>query len=71
MEIYRVTLGEVRTPDGRRVSPQLVVGFTSHALREDYRERKRLHLEKAPENFRVATGLEYLARARAGPSGSF
>ena len=64
MEIYRVTLSEVRTLDGKMLSPQLAVGLMSHALRKDYRERKRLLLRKAPDNFRVATGIEYLAWSR-------
>ncbi len=61
MEIYRVTLRDVRTLEGKKLSPRLVVGLTSHALRKDYRERKRFRLEKAPDNFRVSTGIEYLA----------
>lgn len=64
MEIYRVTLREVRTLDGKKLSPRLVVGFPSHALGKDYRERKHLRLKKAPDNFRVSTGIEYLAWAR-------
>jgi hypothetical protein len=63
MEIYRVTLRHGRTPDGKKISPDLVVGFVSHALRKEYIERKRLHLQKAPENLRASTGIEYLARA--------
>jgi hypothetical protein len=64
MEIYRVTLREVRTLDGKMLSSQLAVGLMSHALRKDYRVRKRLVLTRAPDNFRVATGIEYLAWAR-------
>jgi hypothetical protein len=64
MEIYRITLREVKTLDGKMLSPRLTVGLMSHALRKDYRERKRLVLKKAPDNFRVATGIEYLAWAR-------
>jgi hypothetical protein len=62
MEIYKVTLRHGRTPDGKKISPDLVVGFASHALRRDYSERKRFHLQKAPDNLRVSTGIEYLAR---------
>jgi hypothetical protein len=64
MEIYRVTLRQVQTLGGKDLSPQVVVGLTSHALRKNYRERKRLRLERAPEYFRAATGIEFLARAR-------
>ena len=63
MEIYRVTIREAQTLDGKRISPDLVVGYASHALRKDHRERKRLILSKAPDNFREATGIEYLASA--------
>lgn len=63
MEIYRVTIRQVRTLDGKRISPGLVVGLMSHALRKDFRQRKRLHLKKAPDSFRAATGIEYLAWA--------
>jgi hypothetical protein len=64
MEIYRVTLRDVQTIDGKKLSPRLVVGLTSHALPKDYRERRRLRLERAPDNFRVSTGIEYLAWPR-------
>lgn len=64
MEIYSVTLREVRTLDGKVLSSQLAVGLVSHALREDYRARKHLLLKQAPDIFRVATGIEYLAWAR-------
>jgi len=63
MEIHRVTLRDLRTLDGQEISPQLVVGLMSHALPKDYRERQRISLKQAPENFRVATGIEYLAWA--------
>ena len=64
MEIYEVHVRDVRTAQGGFVSPQMVVGLLSHALRHDYRRRESLHLERAPDNFRAATGIEYLAWAR-------
>jgi hypothetical protein len=64
MEIYEVTLRDVRSLDGTKVSRQLVVGLLSHSLRKDHRERKRFSLKKAPDNFRSATGIEYLAWTR-------
>jgi len=63
MEIYRVTLRQVQTLDGKDLTPQVVVGLISHALRKNYRERKQLRLKKAPEYFRAATGIEFLAWA--------
>lgn len=63
MEIYRVTLRQVQTLDGRDLSREVVVGLASHALRSNYRERKQLRLKKAPEYFRAATGIEFLAWA--------
>jgi hypothetical protein len=63
MEIYRVTLTEVRALNGQPLSPRLVVGFISHALRDNYHERKCLRLRKAPSNFRESAGIEYLAWA--------
>jgi hypothetical protein len=63
MEIYKVTLLHGRTLDGKKISPDLVVGFASHSLRKDYSKRERLQLQKAPDNLRVSTGIEYLALA--------
>lgn len=70
MEIYRATVRDVRTPEGAKVSPKIVVGLLSHALRDDYRKRTRLHLEIAPDNFRLETGIEYLAWVRVTPDTS-
>jgi hypothetical protein len=61
IEIFRATVHDVQTPAGAKVSPKLVVGLVSHALRKDYRKRANLHLERAPEDFRVETGIEFLA----------
>ena len=61
-EMYKATLSDVRTPDGRRVTSRLTIGFpAAHALRSDYRSRGRLHLVKAADDFRKDTGLEYVA----------
>ena len=59
-EIYRVSLLDVRTPEGRRISHKLIIGFPAHALPSDYRDEKRMRLEKAPADFRNATGIEFL-----------
>jgi hypothetical protein len=64
MEVYKVTIRQARMLGGGKISQDLVVGFASHALRKDYRERKRLYLQRAPDNFRDSTGIEYLAEAR-------
>jgi hypothetical protein len=60
--MYKVTLSDVRTPDGRRIVSMLTIGFPAHALRGDYRARMRLHLVKAADDFRRDTGIEYVAR---------
>jgi hypothetical protein len=60
-EIYKVVLLDVRTPDGARVVSKLIIGFPAHALRNDYRARKRLHLVKTSDDLRTDTGLEYIA----------
>ena len=70
MEIYRATVRDVRTPQGKKLSPKLVVGLLSHALRHDYRKRSQLYLVRAPENFRLDTGIEYLAWATVTPNTS-
>jgi hypothetical protein len=70
MEIYRVTVRDVRTPEGKKLSPKLIVGLLSHALRHDYRKRNHLDLVRAPENFRVDTGIEYLAWVTVTPNTS-
>jgi hypothetical protein len=70
MEIYKATVRNVRTPEGTKVSSKMVVGLMSHALRHDYRTEAHLYLERAPENFRVETGIEYLARMRVTPNTS-
>jgi hypothetical protein len=70
MEIYRATVRDVRTPGGEKLSPKLIVGFLSQSLRNDYRKRNQLHLERAPENFRLETGIEYLAWVNVTPNTS-
>jgi hypothetical protein len=60
-EMYKTTLSDVRTPDGRRIVSKLTIGFPAYALRGDYRSRRRLHLVKAADDFRKDTGLEYVA----------
>jgi hypothetical protein len=60
-EIYKVTLSDVRTPEGRKIVSKLIIGFPAHALRRDWQARKRLHLVKAADDLRKDTGLEYVA----------
>ena len=60
-DIYKVQLLDVRKPDGSRVAQTLAIGFPAHALPEDYRARKHLHLVKASDNLRMDTALEYVA----------
>ena len=36
----------------------------------DYRKRSQLYLESAPENFRLETGIEYLAWVSVTPNTS-
>ena len=46
----------------RKAIPQtLMIGFPAHALPANYRDKKRVRLEKSPEDFLEATGIEYLA----------
>jgi hypothetical protein len=59
-EIYRVTLLDARTPKGNKISQKLLIGFPAHSLPRNYRGRKRIRLDKSPEEFRTATGIEYL-----------
>jgi hypothetical protein len=60
-EIYKAILSDVRTTDGRRIASSLTIGFPAHALRRDFRARKRLHLVKASDGLRNDTGIEYIA----------
>jgi hypothetical protein len=60
-EIYKVTFSDVRTEEGRRASRTLIIGFPAHGLPRTYRSREHIRLEKSPEDFRLATGVEYLA----------
>jgi hypothetical protein len=60
-EIYRATLQDARTPEGKRISQKLIIGFPAHALPQNYRSTKRVHLETSPDDFRIATGIEYFA----------
>jgi hypothetical protein len=69
-EIYRATLSEVRTLEGNRISQRFIIGFTGHALPKHYRDTKRLCVEKAPDDFRAATGIEYLVRRWSDTSAS-
>jgi hypothetical protein len=60
-EIYRATLLDARTPEGQRISQKLIIGFPAHALPQNYRSKKRIHLETSSDDFRIATGIEYFA----------
>jgi hypothetical protein len=60
-EIYRATLINVRAPDRRLIAKKLTIGFPAHALTRKYRGTKRLRLERAPDDFRNATGIAVLA----------
>ena len=60
-EIYRVTLHDVRTIDGKPVTDRLIIAFPAHALGRTYREEKQIDLVEAPEVFVSATGIIYLA----------
>jgi hypothetical protein len=60
-EIYRVTLLDARTLEGKSIAHQLIFGFPAHALPRHYRSRKRVRLQTSPDDFRMATGIEYLA----------
>jgi hypothetical protein len=59
-EIYKVAFLDARTPDGKWISNKIVIGFPAHALPRTYRRESRIHLVKSPDDFRVATGIEYL-----------
>jgi hypothetical protein len=60
-EIYRVKLINIRGKDSRLIAKKLTIGFPAHALTRKYRGTKRLRLERAPADFRNATGIEILA----------
>ena len=62
-DIYKVRLLDVRALDGSRVARTITIGFPAHALREDFRARKQLHLVKASDDLRKGTALEYIASA--------
>jgi len=59
-EIYRVVLLGARTPGGARIARKLIIGFPAHALPREYRDEKRVQLVNAPDDFRTATGIQYL-----------
>ena len=59
-EIYAATLQRPRTVDGEIVSSRLTVGFPAHALKRSYRRRTDVFVQRAPADFREATGIEYL-----------
>jgi hypothetical protein len=61
-EIYKATLLDSETLDGKGMVRKLVIGFPAHALPPDYRARKRIQLERAPDDFKAATGIAYFAR---------
>jgi len=60
-EIYRVNLINVRAQNHSLIAKKLIIGFPAHALTRKYRGTKRLRLERAPADFRSATGIEILA----------
>ena len=59
-EIHKATLSDVRTPDGKRISVKLIVGFPMHAPARKFKVRARLHLVKAEDDLKQATGLDYV-----------
>lgn len=60
-DIYKANLLDAREPGGTYSARKLVIGFPAHALPKTYRERKRMRLEMAPDDFRNETGILYLA----------
>jgi hypothetical protein len=60
-EIYKVKLLDVRTPNRKLIAKELIIGFPAHALTRKYRGIKHLRLERSPEDFRNATGIELVA----------
>ena len=59
-ELYTATLRRPRTVDGELVSSRLKVAFPAHALKRSYRRRTDVFLQRAPADFREATGIDYL-----------
>jgi hypothetical protein len=60
-EIHKAILSDVRTPDGKIISARLIIGFPMHAPAKKFRVRARLHLVKAADDLKQATGLDYVA----------
>jgi hypothetical protein len=60
-EIHKATLSDVQTLDGKRIASRLIVGFPMHAPAKNFKVRARLHLVKAADDLRQATGLDYVA----------
>lgn len=60
--IQRVTVLNLRTEEGHLLRRGLIIGLPSSGLVRDYSARMRLQLVEAPEDFRKATGIRYVAR---------
>jgi hypothetical protein len=60
-ELYAAWLRDARTVDGERVSSRLKIAYPAHALKRSYRLHTDVFLQRAPADFREATGIEYLA----------
>jgi hypothetical protein len=60
-EIHKATLSDVRTADGKRIAARLIIGFPMHAPARNFKVRARLHLVRAADDLRQATGLNYVA----------
>jgi len=62
-EIYKVTLTHARTLDGERVHGAIDIAYPAHALASHAKWETDVFLQPTPENFREASGIEYIATA--------
>jgi len=60
-EIYKVDLLNVRALRNEVIAKKLIIGFPAHALTRKFRGIKHLRLERSPNDFRKATGIELVA----------
>ena len=60
-EIYKVDLLNVRALRNEVIAKKLIIGFPAHALTRKFRGIKQLRLERSPDDFRKATGIELVA----------
>jgi len=60
-DIFAATLVAPRIPGGPRIARSMKIGFTGHAWAREYSARHYLLLQPASDEFRAATGIEYVA----------